>query len=49
MQNIHRERCHDQRSVSRRDLEDRAPRCSAHVQRRNPVFLCMRRQAEQGP
>lgn len=47
MQNIHRKRRHHQRRVTRRDLQNRAPRRNAHVQRRNPVFLRVRCQIKQ--
>lgn len=49
VQNVHREHRHYQRGVTRRDLQNRAPRRSAHTQGRDPVFLGMRGQGEQGP
>ena len=48
MQNIHRERRHDQLCVARRDLQNRTPRCNTHIQRRDPIFLCVGAQHEQG-
>ena len=47
VQNVHRERRHNQRRIARRDLENRTSRYGTHIQRRDPILLRMCRQCEQ--